>query len=46
LAAGGYEWRLTRKFALAPQVEFSYQKYDTLGSSNIVSGTVNFNWYW
>ena len=46
LLAGGYEWRLTKKFALAPQVEYSYQQLDTLGSANMIGGGVGFNWYW
>ena len=46
LLAGGYEWRLSKKFALAPQVEYSYQDLDTLGSSNMVGGSLGFNWYW
>jgi hypothetical protein len=48
LAAGGWEWRLGEKFALAPQVELahinlhtSYQK-----SSNTIGGGLGFDWYW
>jgi len=46
VVAGGYEWRLTQKFALGPQVEFTYQDLDLLGSSNVVGGGLGFNWYW
>jgi hypothetical protein len=47
LAAAGYEWRLTQKFALGPQVEFSYQNEGgDVESSNIIAGGLNFNWYW
>lgn len=46
LLAGGYEFRLTKKFALAPQVEYAYQKLDTLDSSNMIGGGLGFNWYW
>lgn len=46
LVAAGGEWRLTKKFALAPQVEFAYQDLDTLGSSNMIGGGLGFNWYW
>jgi hypothetical protein len=46
LGALGYEWRLTKMFALAPQLEFTYQSLDTLGSSTLVAGGLGFNWYW
>lgn len=46
LAAAGWEFRLTRKFALAPQVEFAYQKLDTLDASNFFDFGLGFNWYW
>lgn len=46
LVAAGWEFRLTQKFALAPQVEFAYQKLDTLDSSNFFDGGLGFNWYW
>jgi len=46
LAAAGYEWRLSRKFALGPQVEYVYEDLDSLGSSNAVNGALAFNWYW
>jgi hypothetical protein len=46
LAAGGWEFRLTRKFALAPQVEFTHMVLDDLGSANVIAGGLGFNWYW
>jgi hypothetical protein len=46
LAAVGYEWRLTKKFALAPQADFIYQDLDVLGSANVFGGSLGFNWYW
>jgi hypothetical protein len=46
LGALGYEWRLTKMFALAPQVEFTYQSLDTLGSSTLIAGGLGLNWYW
>lgn len=46
LLAAGYEWRLTRKFALGPHVEFTYQSLDELESANVISGVLDFNWYW
>jgi opacity protein-like surface antigen len=46
LVAAGYEWRLTTKFALAPQIEYSYQDLDILKSSDVIGGGLGFNWYW
>jgi len=46
VVAGGYEWRLTTKFALGPHVEYTYQDLDTLGNSDVVGGGLDFNWYW
>lgn len=46
ILAGGYEGRLSKKFALAPQVEYSYQDLDTFKSSDMVGGSLGFNWYW
>jgi hypothetical protein len=46
LVAAGWEWRLATKFALAPQVQYAYQSLDTLKSSNVVDGSLGFNWYW
>jgi hypothetical protein len=46
--AAGYEWRLTRKFALGPQVEFTYLNIggDLIDTANYFNGTLGFNWYW
>ena len=46
LAAGGYEWRLTRKFALGPHAEFVWMDLDEVGSANMVGGSLDFDWYW
>lgn len=46
LAAAGWEFRLTRKFALAPQLGFAYQTLDGLDNSNFVDVSLGFNWYW
>lgn len=47
-AAMGYEWRLTRKFALGPQVEFVYLNVggDFIENGNYFDATLGFNWYW
>ena len=47
-AAAGYEWRLTRKFALGPQVEFNYLNIggDLVDTANFFNTTLGFNWYW
>jgi len=46
LIAGGWEFRLTQKFALAPQIEYAYQTLDILESSDFVDFGLGFNWYW
>lgn len=46
LLAAGWEFRLTRKFALAPQFGYAYQTLDTLDSSNFFDFGLGFNWYW
>lgn len=46
LLAGGWEFRLTKKFALAPQVGYAYQALDTLESSDFFDAGLGFNWYW
>lgn len=48
LAAGGYEWRLTTKFAMGPQVEFVYLGLggELIDKATIVNGSLQFNWYW
>ncbi|HEX6942597.1 MAG TPA: outer membrane beta-barrel protein [Gemmatimonadaceae bacterium] len=47
-AAAGYEWRLTKKFALGPQVEFNYLNIggDLVDTANFFDATLGFNWYW
>jgi Outer membrane protein beta-barrel domain len=45
LVAGGYEWRLTRKFALGPQVDYAYSKVNSDLSMNYVNFTLGLNWY-
>lgn len=47
-AAFGYEWRLTQKFALGPQVEFVYLNIggDFIDTANFFDATLGFNWYW
>jgi hypothetical protein len=48
LAAAGYEVRLSRKFALGPQVDYAYLFVggDLVDSANFVNGSLQFNWYW
>lgn len=47
VVAGGYEWRLTKKFAIGPQVEFTYQhEGGAIESTNVIGGGLNLNWYW
>ncbi|MDH3217335.1 MAG: porin family protein [Candidatus Krumholzibacteria bacterium] len=48
LAAAGYEWRLTEKFALGPQAQWAYLKIDQEGldSVDFVSITAQATWYW
>ena len=48
LAATGYEWRLTDKFALGPQAELVYLGIggDLIDNALIVDGSVQLNWYW
>ena len=45
LLGAGYEWRLTRKFALGPQVDYSYAKVNDDISLSYVNVTVGLNWY-
>ena len=45
LGAVGYEFRLARKFALGPQVDFSYAKVNDDLSVNYWNFTVGGNWY-
>lgn len=48
LAATGYEWRLTDKFALGPQVEVVFLAIDGDVVKDVVfiDGAMQFNWYW
>jgi hypothetical protein len=48
LGAGGYEWRLTDKFALGPQLEVVYLGLggDLIDSASLVNVTLQFDWYW
>jgi len=48
LAALGYEWRLSRKFAIGPQVESFFLGIDgdIVDNVAVVDGSVQFNWYW
>ena len=47
LVALGYEWRLTPKFALGPQLQYAYLNIDGDGTESVdfVSATVQLNWY-
>ncbi len=47
-AAVGYEWRLTRKFAMGPQVDFTYLNIgdDIVDTANFFDITLGFNRYW
>ena len=47
-AGAGYEWRLTRKFAMGPQVEYVYVNIggDLVDTGNYFDATLGFNWYW
>jgi len=45
LLGTGYEWRLARKFALGPEVDYSYAKVSDDISLNYVNFTVGLNWY-
>lgn len=48
LGALGYEWRLTNKFALGPQVEYAAISIDdgVLDSANYFDGSLQLTWYW
>lgn len=48
LAATGYEWRLTGKFALGPQVQYAYLNIDGDGTKSVdfLSVTAQATWYW
>ena len=48
LGAAGYELRLTPMFAMGPQVEYAYLfvEGDFVDAANVVSGSLQFTWYW
>jgi hypothetical protein len=48
LAAAGYEWRLTQKFALGPQLQWVFMNIDdeVTESIDFFSATVQATWYW
>jgi hypothetical protein len=41
----GYEFRVARRFALGPQVDYSYAKIDDSLSINYWNFTLGGNWY-
>lgn len=46
LLGAGYEWRLSRKFALGPAVDYSYARVNELDISlNYVNFTAGLTWY-
>src|SRR5262245_38550184 len=45
LGAMGYEWRLRRRFALGPQVDFGYLDVGEGVTANYFNLTAGFNWY-
>ena len=46
-AGGGYEIRLTTKFAMGLEADYSYLNLgEDLTSGSIVDGLLTFNWYW
>jgi hypothetical protein len=45
LGAIGYEWRLTKKFALGPQAEFAYMSVGDGVTANYFAGSASLNWY-
>ena len=48
LGAVGYEVRLSRKFALGPQVDYAhlFLDGDAVNSANFINGSLQFTWYW
>ena len=48
IAATGYEWRLTQKFALGPQLQWAFLGVNDEGIENadFASLTVQMTWYW
>jgi hypothetical protein len=45
LVGTGYEWRLSRKFALGPQFDYAHAKVNDDVSMNYFNFTVGANWY-
>ncbi len=45
LLATGYEWRLTRRFSLGPQVDYGYGQIDGELSMDFFNVTAGLNWY-
>jgi opacity protein-like surface antigen len=48
LGATGYEWRVTDKFTIGPQVEISWYAIDGdfIKDPFIIDVSIQFNWYW
>ena len=48
IAATGWEWRLTQKFALGPQLQYAYIGVDDqeLKTADFASLTAQMTWYW
>jgi hypothetical protein len=45
LMAAGYEWRLTRRFSLGPQLDYGYGKIDDDLSMDFLNVTAGMNWH-
>lgn len=45
LLAFGYEWRLTRRFAMGPELTFGGMTLDDGWKANFTNLTLGFNWY-
>ena len=47
-AAIGYEWRLTGKLAVGPQVEYNWLSVhgELIDKASYLNTTLGFNWYW
>lgn len=45
LVGAGYEWRLTRKFALGPEISYAYADIADGFTLNYINTTVGLNWY-
>lgn len=47
-AAGGYEFRLSHRFAVGPQIEVSWASLDgaIFDTYWVLGGSAQFNWYW